>query len=101
MILLVYDLRREGAGIEVRYETTNLAALDLKDAYAVVGDNVAVRSTLRGPLERRPSSVAKTLRKVDFISPKVLRYSVQKSRRPSWPLNVYGTETLPTSQSSV
>src|SRR5918999_132802 len=54
MILLVYDLRREGAGIEVRYETTNLAALDLKDAYTVVGDSVTVRGTLRGPLERRP-----------------------------------------------
>src|SRR3712207_110437 len=54
MILLVYDLRREGEGIEVRHETTNLAALDLKDAYAVVGDSVAVRGTLRCPLERRP-----------------------------------------------
>src|SRR5919112_3860928 len=54
MILLVYDLRREGAGIEVRYETTNLAAIDLKDAYAVVGNSVAVRGTLRNPFERRP-----------------------------------------------
>src|ERR671911_2746723 len=53
MILLVHDLRREGAGIEVRYETTNLAAIDLKDAHAVVDDSVAVRGTLRGPLERR------------------------------------------------
>ena len=53
-MLLVYDLRREGAGIEVRHETTNLAAIDLKDAYAVVGDSVAVRGTLRGPLERCP-----------------------------------------------
>ena len=83
LALSVYDLRGEGAGIEVRYEPTNLATIDLKDAYALVGDSLTVRGTLGGPLQAAPSSVAKTFRNVDFISPKVLRYSVQNSRSPS------------------
>jgi hypothetical protein len=50
----VHDLGSEVAGVEVGHEATNLAALYLQNAHAVVGGVLAVRSTLRRPLESRP-----------------------------------------------
>ncbi len=69
----IRDLTGEVAGVEVRHEAAHLAILDLEDAYPIVGDSIPVGGPLRRPPSAAPSSVANTLRKVEFISPKVLR----------------------------
>jgi hypothetical protein len=73
LTLSVHDLGGKVAGVEVGHEATDLAAFYLQDAHTVVGDRVPIRSTLRCPLQRCTSSVAKTFRNSDLISPKVLR----------------------------
>ena len=74
LIPSVHDLGSEVAGVEVGHEATNLAAFFLQNAHAVVGTTQGrVRTALTRPLQRRPSSVAKTFRNSDLISPKVLR----------------------------
>src|SRR5918994_5856861 len=54
LALSVHDFGGKVSGVEVGHEATNLAALYLQNAHAVVGGVLAVRSTLRRPLESRP-----------------------------------------------
>jgi len=73
LIPSVHDLGSEVAGVEVGHEATNLAAFFLQNAYAVIGTTQGTSNGEDASLQRRPSSVAKTFRNSDLISPKVLR----------------------------
>lgn len=44
-----HDLGAEVVGVEVRHKVADLAALDLEDAHALVGDGISVRGTFVRP----------------------------------------------------